>query len=275
MGNRLFVLDLGRMRMARRSFFGDLAETDPTAKEMMSFPISAYLIDGPDGRILYDTGCHPEAMEAGGRWSEDFQANFPWSPGPDGDACHLPNRLEQLGLGPDDIKQVVLSHMHSDHAGCVEFFRKSQVIVHRAEFELARAYHKRRDADSSYAWKDAEHWLRQDLNWRFVEEREKELALTAAITLLNWGPGHAAGMLGLDVSLAETGHVILASDALFTLENYGPPARPAGYPQSATGAAHTVKEIRARAKRLDAQVWCGHDMSQFKSLRHSTDGWYD
>ena len=124
MRNRLFVLDLGRMRMARRSFFGDLAEGDPSATEMVTFPILAYLIEGPDGRVLYDTGCHPDGMKPQGRWSGSFKRGFPWSAGPDGEACHLPNRLEQLGLGPDDIKHVVLSHMHSDHAGCVEFFRK-------------------------------------------------------------------------------------------------------------------------------------------------------
>ena len=60
------------------------------------------------------------------------------------------------------------------------------------------------------------------MNWRFVEEHEQELFLTETITLLNWGAGHAAGMLGLDVSLDETGHVILASDAIFTMENLGP-----------------------------------------------------
>ena len=274
MRNRLFVLDLGRMRMARRSFFGDLADDDPCAAEMVTFPISAYLMEGPDGRVLYDTGCHPDAMKTHGRWSASFQRRFPWSPAPDGEASHLPNRLEQLGLGPDDIRHVVLSHMHSDHAGCVEFFRKSQVIVHRAEFDVALAYHERGNPDSSYAWKDTDQWLRRGMNWRLVEEHEKELSLTETVTVLNWGAGHAAGMLGLDVSLDETGRVILASDAIFTMENLGPPARPAGYPVSAVDAARTVEEIRARTERLNARVWCGHDMNQFMSLRHSTEGWY-
>ena len=165
--------------------------------------------------------------------------------------------------------------MHSDHAGCIEFFRKSEVIVHRDEFDLAVAYHKRRDSDSSYAWKDTEEWLSLDLNWRFVERAERELALTETTTLLNWGPGHAVGMLGLDVAMPGTGHVILASDAIFTSENLGPPARPAGYPAAPEQAARTVEQIRARARCLDAQVWCGHDMVQFSTLRHSREGWYE
>ena len=275
MRNKLHVLDLGRMQMKRASFVGDLAEDDPAREEFVEFPISAYLVDGPDGRILFDVGCHPDAMNPGGRWSEPFQQHFPWSAGADGDACHLPNRLEQLGLGPDDINRVVLSHMHSDHAGCVEFFRKSQVIVHQREYDVALEYHKRRDSDSSYAWKDTEQWLKQDLNWRFINDEDTELSITDRVTLLNWGPGHAQGMLGLDVALDDTGHVILASDAVFTLENYGPPMRPQGYSVSALDAARTVRQIRARAERLSAQVWCGHDMNQFMGLRHSTEGWYE
>ena len=113
------------------------------------------------------------------------------------------------------------------------------------------------------------------MNWRLVEEHEKELSLTETVTVLNWGAGHAVGMLALDVSLDEAGHVILASDAIYTMENFGPPARPAGYPVSAVNAARTVDEIRARAQSLNAQVWCGHDMNQFMTLRTSTQGWYE
>jgi N-acyl homoserine lactone hydrolase len=272
MRTRLFLLDLGRMQMARSGFFGDLAENDPRANEIVEFPISACLIDGPEGRILFDSGCHPDAMKADGRWPQSYQSQFPWS----GDeACHLPNRLEQLGLGADDIRHVVLSHLHSDHAGCVEFFKKSQVIVHRHEFDAALAAHKLKKADSFYAWRDIEQWNGADLNWRFIEDHEDELSLSDQVTLLNWGAGHSAGMLGLDVSLADTGRVILASDAVYTLENYGLPVRPTAFNIAPGKAAQTIERIRGRAQRTSAQVWCGHDMSQFMGLRRSSDGWYE
>jgi glyoxylase-like metal-dependent hydrolase (beta-lactamase superfamily II) len=260
------------MHMQGAGFLGDLPDDDPLAKEIVEFPISACLIDGVEGRILFDTGCHPDAMLADGRWPQQYQSQFPWS----GDeACHLPNRLEQLGLGPDDIKHVVLSHMHSDHAGCVEFFQKSQVIIHRNEFDAAMAEHKRRQADSFYAWRDIEQWIHHDLNWRFIEDDQAEVVLGEGVTLLNFGSGHSAGMLGLDVSLQDTGRVILASDAVYTLENYGPPARPSGFDVAPLEAAQTVETIRSRAHRTSAQVWCGHDMSQFNGLRRSTEGWYE
>ncbi|MCP4979209.1 MAG: N-acyl homoserine lactonase family protein [Gammaproteobacteria bacterium] len=272
MRTRLFLLDLGRMHMQRSGFLGDLPKNDPIASEVVEFPISACLIDGPQGRILYDAGCHPDAMKPNGRWPQDFQSQFPWS----GDeSCHLPNRLEQLGLGADDIDHVVLSHLHSDHAGCVEFFSNSQVIVHRNEFDAALLAHKRREDDGFYAWRDIEHWRMPDLNWRLVEEQEEELSITEQVTLLNWGAGHSAGMLGLELSLPESGQVILASDAVYSLDNLGPPLRSTGFNFSSVKAAQTVEKIRVRALSHNAQIWCGHDMSQFLSLRRSTDGWYE
>ena len=118
------------MHMACSSFFGDIAEDDPVGKEMVEFPVSAYLVEGPEGRVLYDCDCHPNAMKPQSRWYESFQLQFPWSAGEDGEVCHLPNRLE--------------------------LFRNSQVIVYRHEYEVALAYHKRKEPDSSYAWQDTE-----------------------------------------------------------------------------------------------------------------------
>lgn len=44
------------------------------------------------------------------------------------------NALESLGYRPDDIMWVVVSHLHEDHAGGLEFFRKSRILVSDQEF---------------------------------------------------------------------------------------------------------------------------------------------
>ena len=37
--------------------------------------------------------------------------------------------LKMLGYQCSDVRYVVLSHLHEDHAGCLEFFPNAQVYV--------------------------------------------------------------------------------------------------------------------------------------------------
>ncbi|MFX8389431.1 N-acyl homoserine lactonase family protein, partial [Acinetobacter baumannii] len=88
--------------------------------------------------------------------------------------------------------------------------------------------------------------------------------LAEGIKVLNFGSGHAWGMLGLHVELPETGGIILASDAIYTAESYGPPIKPPGIIYDSLGYMNTVEKIRRIAKETNSQVWFGHDSEQFK-----------
>jgi glyoxylase-like metal-dependent hydrolase (beta-lactamase superfamily II) len=262
---RLHVLDLGRLRMASRVLVAEGASPFP---ETVEAPISAYCIDHPDGRVLFDTGCHPQAMGTEGRWPADFQRDFAHL---GGEECQLPNRLAAMGLGPDDFRYVVLSHLHSDHAGCVEFFRKSQLLVHADELSAALDAHKQRD-ESAYACKDMDAWLDNELHWRQVRSSEGDLALHDEVRLLNFGRGHSFGMLGLSVQLRGSGQIVLASDAIYCAENLqgmlpGSLRDEAAYRRTLAG----IRDLAAAG----AQVWYGHDPRQFATLRKSTEGWYE
>jgi glyoxylase-like metal-dependent hydrolase (beta-lactamase superfamily II) len=264
---RLHVLDLGRLRM-RSSV---LIRSGPSPfPEIVEVPVSAYCIDHPDGRVLFDTGCHPQAMGSNGRWSVEFQRDYPHL---GGEECTLPHRLEQIGLGPSDFRYVVLSHMHNDHAGCVEFFRGSQILVHADEFTAATDAYKRRD-DGAYAWKDTDAWNQESLEWRKISPSEGDLRIHEELRILNLGRGHAFGMLGLSVRLRETGKVILASDAVYCAENLQQSGMLPGWLEDETGYRATLSRIRHLAN-AGAQVWYGHDPRQFATLRRSTEGWYE
>jgi len=267
---RLFVLDLGRMEMAR-SLLVQPRGTAP-AGDRASIPIAAYCLDHPEGRLLFDAGCNPEAMGPEGRWPQAFQAAFPWS----GDAdCYLPNRLKQLGWGPDDFDLVVLSHLHCDHCGCVEYFRRSTLVVQRAEYTAAQQALARQDATEGYMPKDIAQWRKLPLKWHLVAPQDGDRDLWQGVRLLNWGPGHSHGMLGLLVRLPRHGSVILASDAVYCQDNYGPPVRPQGVMLQAAAWRRTLNRIRSLADAEAAEVWFGHDLSQFESLTLSTAGCYE
>lgn len=273
---KLYVLDCGRMQMDKSLMLAGatLASRDHPNRpaEWIEFPIYAVYIDHPDGKIVFDTGCNPNAMGPNGRWPEPTQNTFPFI---GGEECYLPHRLEQLNVGPDDIRYVVVSHLHLDHAGCLEYFRKSQIIVHDDELSGALKLYAMHQRLGAYIWEDIDAWIRNELHWRPVQRDEGDLPLVDGVTILNFGSGHAFGMLGLHVQLPETGGVILASDAIYCSENYGPPVKPSGILYDSLGYVRTVERIRRLAGATKSQVWFGHDAEQFATLIKSTEGYYE
>lgn len=108
-----------------------------------------------------------------------------------------------------------------------------------------------------------------------MKRYEDNIILAEGIKVLNFGSGHAWGMIGLHVELPETGGIILASDAIYTAESYGPPIKPPGIIYDSLGYMNTVERIRQIAKETNSQVWFGHDSEQFKKFRKSTEGYYE
>jgi len=272
----MHVLDLGKLRLDKNFMVANstvaMAKNPNPPGQLIDIPVSAFYIDHPDGTVLFDTGCHPDWAGPNGRWPEGIQDIFPVIGGED---CYLPHRLEAMGLGPNQIDHVVLSHLHCDHAGCVEYFRKSNIIVHEDEFAAAALHYVKRIHTTPYVLKDVEAWMGLDLNWREVGRMDPDRDIVEGVKLLNFGAGHSYGMLGLQVSLRDHPDVILASDACYTAENFGPPMKPAGISYDSIGAARTIQRIRALADHSGAEVWFGHDIPQFESLRKADEGWYE
>src|SRR5438270_2204446 len=112
---------------------GDMAIFDPFAPDVgtkINIPYFFYLIRHPQGNVLFDTGGHPDLID-------NPRARL----GAAADAFELimrrgddaVSKLSTMGLTPDDIDHVVLSHLHYDHAGCIEFFPHATFYAQRAE----------------------------------------------------------------------------------------------------------------------------------------------
>jgi N-acyl homoserine lactone hydrolase len=271
---KLHVLDLGKLRLDKNFMVANT--TVATARNpnprgaVIDIPVSAYYIEHPDGNILFDTGCHPDWSGPNGRWpAEGLQELFPHI---GGEECMLPARLDMMGIGPDNVAYVVMSHLHCDHAGCLEYFRKSKIIVHEDEFAAAFRQYGLQDHASPYALKDLEAMVKAQLHWREIGREEPDQNIVEGVRLLNFGSGHARGMLGLQVTLRSQPGVILVSDACYTAENYGPAAKLPGIAYDTLGIVRTVKRIQALAGDAGAAVWFGHDIEQFNSVRKATSG---
>ena len=87
-------------------------------------PIYAWLIEHPEGLIVVDTGETARAGEPGyfPRWHPYFKlAVREWVQPED----EIGPRLRALGFSPDDVRWVILTHLHTDHAGGLAHFPRS------------------------------------------------------------------------------------------------------------------------------------------------------
>lgn len=98
-----------------------------TSEGSLHIPIGCYLVDGPAGPILIDSGGGPNELTP-----EPFTTGA------------LPSELAKLGLDPGDIVAVIHSHLHFDHwGGDVDAqgepaFPNAMLILSNAELEWGR-----------------------------------------------------------------------------------------------------------------------------------------
>jgi N-acyl homoserine lactone hydrolase len=231
------------------------------AKDVVPIPIMTFLIDHPDGLVLYDTG-----------WSKLERSPRPW---PISDDEMVLSRLGKIGVHPQDIRYVICSHLHLDHAGGLENFTESEILVSDVELTNVAKLHFLNQLTHPYVKADVDAWIRADLRWRLVGNEGSVVEFLAGIHLLSLGSGHSFGMLGLLLELPKSGNVILTSDAIYCRENLGPPIRLPGVIRDPEGYRKTLNRILQVAEEHSAELWFGHDMAQFSELVKSDEGYYD
>lgn len=260
---KLYILDNGWLEgdtnwMVAMNVKGTLENKTPHIK-WKKIPVYTVLIDHPDGKILYDTGCHPQAMN--GYWPQCLKSIFPYY---HKENQLLKKQLELAGTAPEEIKKVILSHLHLDHAGNSHLFRHAEFYVHKKDYDYAKLL-----VNSSSNPSDHGAYVKADfeaLSQKKLHFIDKDSVLTKNIKLISL-PGHTPGVLGLIVQLENEGTLIFPMDAIYTKENYGPPAKMSGIAYDNLSFLKSIEKIRVLQKKYNAKVMFSHDMQFFKTLK--------
>jgi glyoxylase-like metal-dependent hydrolase (beta-lactamase superfamily II) len=178
-------------------------------------PIYAFVIEHPEGVIVVDTGETARAAEPGyfPRWQPFFRFAVREQVEPEQE---IGPQLERLGIGRGDVRQVVLTHLHTDHAGGLHHFPNNEVLVSSAESTYAAGLRGRLRGYPSNrlpGWFDP---ILLDLPPVPYGPFPASLPLTRAgdVTLVPL-PGHSPGQIG--VLVEEADHtVFLAADSSYT-----------------------------------------------------------
>jgi glyoxylase-like metal-dependent hydrolase (beta-lactamase superfamily II) len=103
------------------------------------FPIYAWAIETNEGVILVDTGETARTSDSGyfPRWHPYYRLAVQFDVTPEQE---VGSQLLELGIRPEDVRKVILTHLHTDHAGGLHHFPKSEIFVSDVELRLAKGF---------------------------------------------------------------------------------------------------------------------------------------
>ncbi|MEO0465906.1 MAG: N-acyl homoserine lactonase family protein [Pseudomonadota bacterium] len=236
----LHVFNCGTIEVSDLDVFstaGDYAGTNDL------FTNSCFLVRHPEGDLLWDAGL-PGILAA-----TDAQEQGVFTVSLD---TTLTEHLRERGLTPADVDYLSISHSHFDHVGQVDQFTGAKWLVH--ESELAAMFPP--DTVDGAAETGAQFTAFGDFE-RQVFTGELDVFGDGRVVIFPT-PGHTPGHTSLQVTLEDTGTVLLTGDLYHRAESRELKRVPRfNFDEAQTQAS--MDAFEARAEALNALVIIQHE----------------
>lgn len=217
----------------------------------------AYLIEHPDALVLFDTGLSHDLVEDPTGYGAPMLEDF--TPAIDPEATPA-DHLADLGYEPTDVDHVVMSHLHTDHAGNLDQFADAEIHVHIDELRYAWWP----DPPQVPFYTDADLEPLRDPGVEVTEVTGRTDLLGDGSVELLPTPGHTPGHQSLKVDRGDE-TVVLASDLANRRAGYeGGLVAPFGW--STDEALDSLRDVKATARAADAEVIVHHDADDLARL---------
>lgn len=276
---KLYVLDCGQM-WTERGFLYHFGTQADTGKEYQAEPFGIrncqYFVDHPKAKIVFDLGFNLEYFQT--------LVGFPHRKGPEG--THVKQAADQnpvaqlakIGVNPEDIDYVVISHLMSEHAGYLPAFAgtKAKIVVQETEMDYASRVGtpprlgEEPAVEQFHSWMYVrEYYEVPGLDYMYIKGDYELLGKDVEILSL---PGHTPGFQNVMVRLPKTGPVFLSAcehrGMYYDVPVNGyAPGIPHAVTWSASGELHSFKRVRELVEKEEGQIFFGHDLKQFLSLK--------
>jgi N-acyl homoserine lactone hydrolase len=224
-------------------------------------PVAMYIIDHPRGLTVYDTGMADDV-------SGDGCAAY-WGKGLCGAFTPIQKRgevidkqLERFGFSADQVKYVIYSHFHLDHAGNIELFPNAKHVVQKVE--LKTAWWPEKFQAAAFVMKDYD----ETRGFDFMElVGDFDLFGDGSVVILDT-KGHTQGHQSVKVKLKKTGTLILAGDAVYSPENEAG-AIP-GITWNTYESMRSIDRLKQIRDAEGAELWYSHGIEQYNSHKHDS-----
>ena len=120
MDHAIFAMTVGIAENWRHSGIMPCIRSDAERDEPVPYII--WCIETPDGPVVVDTAYHPDYVTA--EWAQ-------------GNQFMEPSRLlGELGIRPEDVATVIVTHFHVDHFTGFDFFPKANFVIQKDEYDF-------------------------------------------------------------------------------------------------------------------------------------------
>jgi N-acyl homoserine lactone hydrolase len=250
---RLYALDCGTLAMSRPEDFG-LTRDDVTDTNMI---VSCFLVIHPKGILLFDTGLsdslvgQPLYENRIGRNTAQVKLNT------------LKSQLAAIGVTPEKITYLALSHSHYDHVGNANAYAGSTWLAQKAE----RDYMFGPAAPARFK---PQYAALEQARTRIIDGDHDVFA--DGTVLLKYMPGHTPGHQSLYVKLARAGGILLAGDLYHYPQERTLNRMPEREKTLETGASRAKMEEFLR--QTGARLWIDHDIGAWRDALKAP-AWYE
>ena len=202
-------------RVGNGAYLPRLLRTLTDSRLTEPLPIWCFAIEHPEGLIVIDTGIPANANKrvlfpphvAFVQHAAPFQIS--------GESDEIGPQLRTNGLSPEDVRWVILTHLHQDHEGGLHHFPNAEFLVSRAEWEAAKGIKGRMAGYLNFRWPKNFSPTLVDFDEPDEVFSRRHSVTRAGDVYLVPTPGHSPGHLSVVV---EDGNQALffAGDASYT-----------------------------------------------------------
>ncbi|MDC0008158.1 N-acyl homoserine lactonase family protein [bacterium] len=246
---KLYILDGGTVMVNKLELFSQDTTYQGQTKE---FKDPFYVISHSEGNLMWDAGL-PEMLVG---------MPEPFTPPPGAFTISrkdsVLNQLKSIGMTPDDIKYIALSHTHFDHSGHANVFNNSTWLVQEPEYAMITSDEVKNGENAGLYDAIAELTNVQKLNGDYDVFGDSTVVIKSM-------PGHTPGHQVLYLDLAENGPTLLTGD----LYHMHKSREKRTVPSFNFDVAETLKSMdtfEAFTKEKDAKVIIQHSKEDFNKM---------
>jgi N-acyl homoserine lactone hydrolase len=238
-GTSIVRLDCGTIKVGDFSKAFSDKQIYPHAPKTLTD--SCYLVSHNGQQLLWDTGL-PSSLKGKTQTEGEFTTSL---------TTTVAEQLEKLGLKPEDVDVVGISHMHFDHTGQAADFPNARLVIGKGDFDGSKG-----KDDPFGPW-------RKDGAKVTAQDADVDIFGDGSVTAL-FLPGHTPGHHALLVKLAS-GPVLLSGDLYHAAEartQHGVP----GFNSDRAQTLASMDKFEALAKQTGAKVIIQHEAADIAKL---------